>query len=138
MFKEIFAFALFLIATLASQTLLANEDRHIHLNGEHLEAADIQVMDQLWGQAVPDGFYWLNPQTGEWGLEASGETLGVVTSIAQYAAHLDAQSTAQSNGSTTGNAYINSSQNGSVVSGNIGGQHCTYASAGGYTVRSCE
>ncbi len=33
---------------------------------------------------------------------------------------------------------INSSQNGSVVSGQIDGQNCTYASAGGMTIKTCD
>ena len=34
--------------------------------------------------------------------------------------------------------YVDSSQNGSVVSGQINGRNCTYASAGGTTVRLCD
>ncbi len=37
-----------------------------------------------------------------------------------------------------GKTEINSSQNGSVVSGRVDGQNCTYASAGGYTVKHCD
>ena len=41
-------------------------------------------------------------------------------------------------GSGDSSEYINSSQNGSVVSGRVDGQDCTYASAGGTTVRLCD
>lgn len=42
-------------------------------------------------------------------------------------------------GAHSSQSYINQSQNGSVVSGtNQDGQHCSYASVGGTTVRLCD
>lgn len=126
--KRAIAFAMVFMA-LMSLPIHAQE-RHIHVNGEHLEATDIQLLDQLNGGIVPNGFYWINFETGEWGMEGNNQTLGIIAAIAQQ----QSQQQQRSNNST----YINSSQNGSVVSGNLNGQNCTFASAGGTTVKLCD
>ncbi|MCG8612593.1 MAG: hypothetical protein MI864_18950 [Pseudomonadales bacterium] len=150
---ELLTFSFFILVSMFSQTILAS-DRHVHLNGEHLAAEDIQLMDQLWGTRVADGFYWLNEQTGAWGFEGSQLTIGVLQAVVEY--NQQVQNTqAQYGQAQYGQAYysadtaayedeyhnttnINMSQNGSVVSGNVSGQNCTYASAGGTTFRMCD
>lgn len=110
------------------------EERHIHVNGEHLSDEDIQLLDLVWQKTVPNAFYWINQNTGEWGFEGDDTVHGIIAMIAK-AAELEAQQR-QNPGSTQ--ETINSSQNGSVVSGRINGQNCTYASAGGMTVKTCD
>ncbi|ARU58625.1 hypothetical protein OLMES_4630 [Oleiphilus messinensis] len=145
---ELLTFSFFVLVSMFSQTILAS-DRHVHLNGEHLAAEDIQLMDQLWGTRVADGFYWLDEQTGAWGFEGSQLTIGVLQAVVEYnqqVQNVQAQY-GQAYYSADTAAYedeyhkttdINMSQNGSVVSGNVNGQNCTYASAGGTTFRMCD
>lgn len=103
-----------------------SEERHIHLNGEHLTTENIVLFDQVLSSTVPDGFYWMNFQTGEWGYEGNNEVEGIAAAFQQQG---------QQHASNT---YINNSQNGSVVSGRINGQNCTYVSAGAFTVKDCD
>ena len=110
-----------------SFNVLAQDGRHIHVNGECLDQHNIQLADQLFQTQVPDGFYWINFETGEWGIEGQSATLGVLTTIANARQQNQSQQ-------STGRTEINQSQNGSVVSG----EHCTYASVGGTTVRLCD
>ncbi|TQV74938.1 hypothetical protein FLL45_08240 [Aliikangiella marina] len=114
--------------------LHASEERHIHVNGEHLDRQDIVLMDQLFGKTVANGFYWINFQTGHWGLEANDEPLGVIEVIRQN--YL--QQVAQQSQSNEAKPEINMSQNGRVVSGKLNGQECTFVSVGGTTVKSCD
>lgn len=129
------AFVLSLLLTL-SLSAYSDYVRHIHINGEHLDDANILVADAIFGYTVPNGFYWLNFDTGEWGMEGENQTLGIVQSIQQE--NQQQYQNGQNQGGYYSQPEINSSQNGSVVSGNVNGQNCTYASAGGTTIRMCE
>ena len=125
--KRAIAFAIVLVGLTSIQ--IQAQERHIHVNGEHLEAEDIQLLDQINGAIVPNGFYWINMETGEWGMEGEPQVLGTIPAIAQY----QAQPRSRNN-----STEINSSQNGSVVSGRLNGRNCTFASAGGMTIKSCD
>ena len=123
-------------ATIISLSSYAETERHIHVNGEHLQASDIALMDKLFQGEVTDGNYWVNETTGEWGYENSPYTQGTLQAVVAYN---QGQSQAQEQSSTyQPNAEINMSQNGSVVSGRVNGQNCTYASVQGMTMRSCD
>ena len=129
--KKIICFILLLLCPLSAWA-----ERHIHLNGEHLTYDTILMMDQVFGYQVNDGYYWLNTQTGEWGYEESYDVQGTVQLNNQYQQEQQIDSYRESN-----NYYpteINNSQNGSVVSGRVNGQNCTYASVGGMTMKSCD
>jgi hypothetical protein len=102
------------------------------------------MMDQIFGYQVSDGYYWLNTQTGQWGYENNNEVQGIVQMVIDYQ-----QEQANNNDYYQDNTYdqsntdyypteINSSQNGSVVSGMIDGQNCTYASVSGMTIKDCD
>ena len=124
-----------LLGLLFSLTLFAEEERHIHVNGEHLDSEDILLMDQLFKKKVNDGFYWINFQTGQWGNEGDPTVLGINKSILQIAQAAQ-QAAKQKNQSSQ--TDINMSQNGRVVSGKLNGQNCTFVSVGGTTVKSCD
>lgn len=119
-----------LIMSLTSSFVFAENTRHIHLNQEHLESPDIAILDQLFGQTVADGEYWINLQTGQWGYEGEDEVYGVLDEVLRWA------QTRQQNNYGSGKPEIDISQNGSVVSGQLNGQNCTFASAGGMTFKS--
>ena len=59
----------------------AENERHIHINGEHLDLTNIQLLDQIVGSTVGDGYYWLNIQTGQWGFEGNNQTQGIIAAL---------------------------------------------------------
>ncbi len=62
-----------------------------------------------------------------------------LSAIQQLMAGGEEQSIQGNSGSGSGGStYINSTQTGSVVSGSINGQECTYVTAGGMTFKDCE
>ena len=132
------AHTLAMLFLLFPMTSIAQEERHIHVNGEHLNEEEIQLMDTLFEQQVPSGFYWLNFNDATWGYEGNDQNQGLVPLIArQIQAQTQQQSQSGSNGGYT-RGEINQSQNGSVVTGNIDGKSCTFASVGGTTVKLCD
>lgn len=122
-----------LLNLLFSNAATAQEDeRHIHVNGEHLDATSIAVVDLLFGKAVANGFYWIDENTGQWGFEGETKVRGVLKLVQQIAQQNQNQ---QSESQST---QINMSQNGRVVSGKLNGQNCTFVSVAGTTVKSCD
>jgi hypothetical protein len=70
-------FALSLLILIATSTAaLASGARHVHVNGQHLNAQQIASLDSIAGSFVPDGFYWLNLSTGVWGYEGNPTPAG--------------------------------------------------------------
>jgi hypothetical protein len=65
-----------LLGTSLSQA--SQDSRQIYINGERLDAFGMSLVDQLNCDApVPNGRYWLNFITGEWGYQG-GPTQGVI------------------------------------------------------------
>lgn len=56
-------------ATLFAATAAA---RTVVVNGEYLNDAEIQYLEQLSCSYIPDGRYWLDMRTGAWGYERGG------------------------------------------------------------------
>jgi len=105
--------------------------RHIHLNGSHLDDSQILNLDRLLGYEVPNGFYWVNDATGEWGYQGSDEVLGSV-----YPADTSGGYGQQPSQSGSSRPYISpDTGTGSAVI-NPGG--CSYVTSGGMTFRSCD
>lgn len=120
---------LFLTISFISFTFDANaQDRHVHINGEHLSDEEILLADQLWGETLPSAFYWLNPNSGEWGYEDNPLVMGVLAFSQQDNGH----PSQEQNRSTR--PIINNEPTGSVVIG----EKCSYASVGGTSVRLCD
>jgi len=115
----------------------AQEQRHIHLNGEHLTNTGISLLDKVSGNIVNNGNYWLNLQTGQWGHEGNEQVMGVLTIVANQAAQQNSVPPTQQR-QQNNRTIINNSQNGSVVSGNIDGKRCTYVTVAGTSMRSCD
>ncbi len=115
--------------------------RHIHVNGTHLDPQQVQKLDQTLGYTVPSGFYWLNGEDGTWGYEGNSEVLGSIfkaTDPRRAAAQRQQQQRQQSGGGGSQRPYIsNDTGTGSaVINPNKGG--CSYVSAGGTTMRVCD
>jgi hypothetical protein len=126
------------LVLLISVNTFAQEPRHIHFNGEHLDQETILVMDQLYGYQLANGNYWINTQTGEWGFEGDNRVQGVLSQVAQIQQQSNQQPPTQQPSQSKRRAEINLSQNGSVVSGKLNGKNCTFVSAGGMTMKSCD
>ena len=136
-----------LILCIFQFSLHAENKRHIHINGEHLDATNVQLLDKIVGNTVEDGYYWINMQTGQWGYENNDQVQGVIANIANQVNQQASQSQVranpqnQSNYNQEANRYNNwegVDQNGGVVSGRVNGKNCTYVSAGGMTMKSCD
>ncbi len=62
----------------------SNVNRHIHINGEHLSAQDIMLLDSIFSKRVENGSYWIDIKTGEWGLQGNAQKLGQVPLFAKF------------------------------------------------------
>jgi hypothetical protein len=122
--------------------VLSDASRHIHINGEHLSHENIMLLDKIVGNAVESGYYWLNMQTGEWGYQEHEQVQGVIASIAnQQNQNLRDQQQNNSEYSNQADSYNNwegVSGTGSVTSGQLNGQNCTFVSVAGTTIKSCD
>ncbi len=131
-------FVLFFLFTLSAQAQLGYQDfRHIHINGIHLTDTQILYIDKTLGYEVPNGFYWVNDNTGEWGYEGNNEVLGSFYSENNALAESETQ-LKQSNQQYSGDSrpYIsNDTGTGSAV---IDPNGCSYVSVGGMTLKSCD
>ena len=103
--------------------------RHIHVNGNHLDDQEIVNLDQSLGYQVPNGFYWLNADTGEWGYEGNEEVLGSI-----YVGNSQGSSSQQQYNNSSRPSISNDSGTGSSV---IDPNGCSYVSSGGMTFKSC-
>lgn len=132
-----------LFLSLLSFHVSADGQRHIHVNGEHLSDENISLLDQIVGNAVGDGYYWINMQSGEWGFQDHNETQGVLANIANQSGQYG-QSQYQNDNNNYNqqanqyNDWEGVSGTGSVTSGNLNGQNCTFVSVGGTTMKSCD
>ena len=118
-----------------------HEYRHIHVNGDHLNAQQVLELDRTLGYQVPSGFYWVNFQKGSWGYEGNSETLGSIFRAddpRRLMANQREQQQQQRNSGQARRPYINNDTGtgGGVINPNKGG--CSYVSAGGTTVRVCD
>jgi hypothetical protein len=52
--------------------------REITINGYRLGEQELAQLDAIAGTRVPDGHYWLNPQTMAWGVVGSPQPMGVI------------------------------------------------------------
>lgn len=122
------------ILILLTTNAFAEQQRHIHINGEHLNDQMITKLDALIGTQVSDGYYWLNLQTGQWGYEGNPRVQGIV---AQIVAAKQTQSQQQST-EYKKSKLQDVSSTGRVTSGRLNGQDCTFVSVGGTTLKSCD
>ncbi|MCW9016207.1 MAG: hypothetical protein OQJ89_04520, partial [Kangiellaceae bacterium] len=83
--KQLFIISTLVSLFISSLALAQQEERHIHVNGEHLDNTSIAVMDLLFGKKVTNGFYWINENTGQWGFEGETKVRGVLKIVQQIA-----------------------------------------------------
>jgi len=58
-----------LAAWLAAPGVALAQQRSVVVNGALMTPQQLQVLDTLAGEPVPDGRYWLDPASGAWGYE---------------------------------------------------------------------
>ena len=106
--------------------------RKVYVNGEKMGALSVAGMDQQTGRVLPDGRYWLEPLSGNWGVEGNSTPLGNV-----HAANALAGPTGgavASGGGSTSNSVNGTAGTGRDASGN----HCAFVSLpNGESVMSC-
>ncbi len=72
--------------------------RNVVVNGVPMSAQQLQYLDQVQGELIPNGRYWLDTSTGLWGYEG-GSAQGIL-------GRPDVNLSGQSSGRTTGNRFI--------------------------------
>ena len=107
--------------------------RKVYVNGEKMGAFGVAGMDQQTGRVLPDGRYWLEPISGNWGIEGNNRPLGNV-----HAANTMASSNggaAATSGGSTSNSVNGTAGTGRDASGN----HCAFVSLpNGDSMMSCD
>ena len=95
-------------------------------------AFGVAGMDQQTGRVLPDGRYWLEPVSGNWGVEGNNTPLGNV-----HAAN--AMVNSNGGGAATGGGSTSDSVNGTAGTGrDASGNHCAFVSLpNGESVMSC-
>lgn len=64
-----------IIVGLVVSTLLASSEvvaRNVFVNSQRMSNAQLQYLDQLSCNYIPDGRYWLNTSSGMWGYAGGG------------------------------------------------------------------
>jgi hypothetical protein len=124
------ALTLIAIATIACAGL--ETSRKVYVNGEKLGAFGVAGMDAQTGRVLPDGRYWLEPFSGNWGIEGNNTPLGNVNTNGM--ASQDSGIVSASSGSTS------NSVNGTAGTGrDASGNHCAFVSLpNGESVMSCN
>ena len=55
------------LAVAVTAAPVAAQQRHVIVNGVLMTPQDLYVLDRLAGYYIPNGNYWLDPNTGIWG-----------------------------------------------------------------------
>ena len=106
--------------------------RKVYVNGEKMGAFGVAGMDQQTGRVLPDGRYWLEPISGNWGVEGNSTPLGNVHATNAMAG--PAGGAVASGGGSTSNSVNGTAGTGRDASGN----HCAFVSLpNGESVMSC-
>ena len=106
--------------------------RKVYVNGEKMGALGVAGMDQQTGRVLPDGRYWLEPLSGNWGVEGNNTPLGNVHATNAMAG--PAGGAVASGGGSTSNSVNGTAGTGRDASGN----HCAFVSLpNGESVMSC-
>lgn len=123
------------IVTLAWNTSALSNERYIVVNGEFLGYEGIQLLDQFAGGRVPDNAYWVDWQTGAWGLEGNQEVLGYFNLLAG----LESERSEASYDEVVATAPPASHfEEGRLTTRRLDGQACTYALVGDIPLKRCD
>jgi hypothetical protein len=76
--KLIGAGAIAAVVLLLALSAPFGQERIITINGYRLGEQEIAYLDAIAGGRVPDGHYWLDPQTMAWGIVGNPQPMGVI------------------------------------------------------------
>jgi hypothetical protein len=108
--------------------------RKVYVNGEKMGAFGVAGMDQQTGRVLPDGRYWLEPVSGNWGVEGNTTPVGNVHAANAMVSQNSGTAGASSGGDTTSNSANGTAGTGRDASGN----HCAFVSLpNGDSMMSC-
>ncbi|MFM1978979.1 MAG: hypothetical protein RLZ68_244 [Pseudomonadota bacterium] len=108
--------------------------RKVYVNGEKMGAFGVAGMDQQTGRVLPDGRYWLEPVSGNWGVEGNTTPVGNVHAANTMVGQNSGTAGASSGGDTTSNSANGTAGTGRDASGN----HCAFVSLpNGDSMMSC-
>ena len=65
-----------IVLVLCAYFSVAHAERYVVVNGQRLSIPEIQYLEQLHCGPVPNGRYWIDPQTGMWGYERNPQPQG--------------------------------------------------------------
>ena len=65
-----------MVMALCSFFGVAYAERYVVVNTQRLSIPEIQYLERLHCGSVPNGRYWINPQTGMWGFEGNPRPQG--------------------------------------------------------------
>ena len=67
---------LLIVCLVCSNLSVAYAERYVVVNGQRLSIPAIQYVEQLHCGPIPNGRYWINPQTGMWGYKGNPRPQG--------------------------------------------------------------
>lgn len=82
--KHIGAAALIVALLGFGATTAQAHHRHVVINNHHVTGAQLQDLDWRSGGRIPDGRYWLNHRTGEWGYAGDPWPRGRIAPARRY------------------------------------------------------
>lgn len=127
-----------LLLVILSACAILETTRNVYVNGERQNALGVAAFDQQTGWVLPDGRYWTNWISGDWGVEGSRKILGNVHTNAA-AARASNNSRGGSSGGGGGGSTSNS-VNGTAGTGrDADGNNCAFVSLpNGQGMMSCH
>lgn len=130
-------FAPLLMLMLCSCATLETQ-RNVYVNGERQNALGVALLDQQARTRLPDGRYWLNAVTGDFGVEGKKQPLGNLH--AGSTAKQATRSKTSGGGAGSGRGAVSNSVNGTAGTGrDAEGRNCAFVSIpNGAGVMTCN
>lgn len=109
--------------------------RTVYINGAGIGCQQLAILDRVVGEAVPDGAYWLDEQSGAWGYMGVPVVQGYIDIQALHAALAPP---AEDSG-TSGDWYEQRGYDGNMGSyTDDSGRRCDFVNAGEFSFNTCS
>ena len=120
-------YSTFLLSILLSFTTPSKAEAQVFINGYLYQGQELAQLEYLIGPVAP-GRYWLNTYTGDWGYEGNSQVQGNL---------LQQNNAAPDSYGDNRQPYYDSSYGGSSYTPDPE-TGCSYISAGGMTINTCD